>query len=110
MTSHAPFAATPPPPYYAVIFTSLRTDAEHGAYAAMASAMDSLAAQQPGYLGIESAREGIGITVSYWESLEAIAAWKRNAEHQVAQQLGREKWYAGFRLRICRVERAYGSD
>lgn len=103
------FAATPAPPYYAVIFTSLRTDADHAAYEAMASAMDALAAQQPGYLGIESAREGIGITVSYWQSLEAIAAWKRNAEHQVAQKLGREKWYTGFRLRIAKVEREYGA-
>ncbi len=103
------FAATPAPPYYAVIFTSLRADADHAAYDAMASAMDALAARQPGYLGIESAREGIGITVSYWQSLEAIAAWKRNAEHQVAQRLGREKWYAGFRLRIAKVEREYGA-
>ena len=109
MTPTDAFATTPAPPYYAVIFTSLRTDAEHDAYEAMARAMDALAAQQPGYLGIESAREGIGITVSYWSSLEAIAAWKRNAEHQVARKLGREKWYAGFRLRIAKVEREYGA-
>ena len=109
MTPTDAFATTPAPPYYAVIFTSLRTDAEHDAYETMARAMDALAAQQPGYLGIESAREGIGITVSYWSSLEAIAAWKRNAEHQVARKLGREKWYAGFRLRIAKVEREYGA-
>lgn len=101
-------ARTPKPPYYAVIFTSLRTDADHAAYSDMAVKMEELAAKQPGYLGVESAREGLGITVSYWESLEAIAAWKRNAAHQVAQKKGREGWYASFKTRICKVERDYG--
>lgn len=101
-------ARTPKPPYYAVIFTSLRTDADHAAYNEMAVKMDELAATQPGYLGVESAREGLGITVSYWESLEAIAAWKRNAAHQVAQKNGRESWYSSFKVRISKVERDYG--
>lgn len=101
-------ARTPKAPYYAVIFTSLRTDTDHAAYAEMAAQMEALAATQPGYLGVESARAGIGITVSYWESLEAIAAWKRNAAHQVAQKRGREDWYAAFKTRICKVERDYG--
>lgn len=103
-----PLAETPPPPYYAVIFTSLRRPQEGDGYGPMAERMVELAAQQPGFLGIESARDGsgLGITVSYWQSLEAITAWKRNAEHLVAQRLGREQWYAQFALRICRVERA----
>ena len=101
-------ARTPKPPYYAVIFTSLRADEDHAAYFEMAVKMDELAAMQPGYLGVETAREGLGITVSYWESLEAIAAWKRNAEHQVAQKKGRESWYASFKLRVAKVERDYG--
>ncbi len=100
-------AATPKPPYYAVIFTSLRTDGDAG-YDAMAVRMVELAAQQPGFLGVESAREGLGITVSYWESAAAIAAWKRNAEHLVAQERGREHWYSAYRTRVCRVEREYG--
>ena len=70
--------------------------------------MAELAAQQPGYLGMESAREGLGITVSYWESLEAIRNWKQNAEHQEAQRLGHQQWYSGFRVRIAKVEREYG--
>lgn len=102
-------AHTPKPPYYAVIFTSLRTDQDHAAYAEMAAKMEDLAATQPGYLGVESARDGLGITVSYWDSLEAIAAWKRNAEHMVAQKHGREDWYAAFRTRVCKVERDYGT-
>jgi heme-degrading monooxygenase HmoA len=102
-------ALTPPPPYYAVIFTSLRTSVEEG-YAATAEKMFALAADQPGFLGVESAREGLGITVSYWDSLEAIAAWKRNADHLVAQQRGRQLWYQSFRIRLCRVEREYGFD
>lgn len=102
-------AATPAPPYFAVIFTSVRTEKDFGGYAMMATKMAELAAQQPGFLGMESARDGLGITVSYWENLEVIAAWKRNAEHCVAQRLGREEWYAAFRLRVCRVERDYGS-
>lgn len=99
-------AATPAPPYYAVIFTSLRTAGDHG-YGKMAEAIESLAAAQPGFLGIESARDGLGITVSYWASLEAIAAWKANAAHLVAQQQGRAAWYEEFKVRICKVERDY---
>jgi len=100
-------ATTPTPPYYAVIFTSLRTDGDNG-YSTMADAMVTLAARQPGFLGIESAREGLGITVSYWDSLESIAAWKANSAHIVAQHRGREVWYEEFKVRICRVEREYG--
>lgn len=100
-------AKTPQPPYYAVIFTSLRTPGDNG-YGEAAARMEGLAAQQPGFLGIESARDGLGITVSYWDSLAAIAAWKRNAEHLVAQKRGRNEWYSGFALRVCKVERAYG--
>jgi len=99
-------AATPAPPYYAVIFTSLRIDDDNG-YGKMAEAMEGLAGTQPGFLGIESARDRLGITVSYWESLEAIAAWKQNARHLVAQQRGRDIWYEEFKVRVCRVERDY---
>lgn len=99
-------ASTPAPPYYAVIFTSLRTEGDHG-YSAMADAMASLATTQPGFLGIESAREGLGITVSYWDSLASIAAWKQNSAHLVAQRRGHEIWYEQFKVRICRVEREY---
>jgi heme-degrading monooxygenase HmoA len=95
--------------YFAVIFTSQRLDFEQDQYAVMADRMAELAAQQPGYLGIESARgvDGVGITVSYWESLEAIRQWRENAEHRIAQRLGKEKWYEWFRLRIARVESEY---
>lgn len=101
-------AETPSPPYYAVIFSSLRSDGDADAYAEMASKMAELAAQQPGYLGAESARDGLGITVSYWESMEAIRRWKAHAEHLVAQQLGREAWYTAYKTRVCKVERDYG--
>jgi heme-degrading monooxygenase HmoA len=93
-------------PYYAVIFTSVRTDGDHG-YSEMAEAMDALAKTQPGYIGIESAREDIGITVSYWESLEAIAHWKSNSEHMLAQSKGISDWYKNYKVRICKVEREY---
>ncbi|MCC8426826.1 antibiotic biosynthesis monooxygenase [Mucilaginibacter sp. UR6-11] len=99
-------AQTPPTPYYAVIFTSTRTQGDNG-YAAMADAMDELAKQQEGYLGIESARNEIGITVSYWQSPEAIRNWKANADHLIAQKYGREKWYANYKVRICKVEWDY---
>ncbi|EON91747.1 antibiotic biosynthesis monooxygenase [Marinobacter lipolyticus SM19] len=98
---------TPKPPYYAVIFSSHRTDGDNG-YAEIAERMAALAAEQPGYLGMESARENLGITVSYWESLEAIRNWKKNAEHQEAQRIGRQQWYSNFRVRIAKVEREYG--
>jgi len=101
-------AKTPPPPYYAVIFTSLRSEGNTEEYAAMASKMADLAAEQPGYLGAESARDGLGITVSYWESLDAIRNWKANAEHLVAQKMGREAWYTAYKTRVCKVERDYG--
>lgn len=93
-------------PYYAVIFTSTRTDGDNG-YSNMSQQMEDLAKKQKGYLGIESAREEIGITVSYWESLEAIANWKKNTDHLFAQQKGRSDWYAWFKVRICKVEREY---
>ncbi|WP_421870214.1 antibiotic biosynthesis monooxygenase family protein [Motiliproteus sp.] len=99
-------ATTPKPPYYAVIFTSTRTDGDHG-YAEMADRMVELAARQPGFLGMESARDGLGITVSYWRDLDAIKAWKADAEHQQAQQAGRDLWYEDFTVRIARVERDY---
>ncbi|SRR3990167_413290 len=98
---------TPTPPYYAVIFTSLRTDGDHG-YAEMAEKMLELASVQPGFLGIEAARDGLGITVSYWADLESIRQWKSNSEHLIAQKLGHEKWYSSFRTRIAKVERDYG--
>jgi heme-degrading monooxygenase HmoA len=100
-------AATPKPPYYAVIFTSQRTDGDNG-YGDMATKMVELAAQQPGYLGIESARENLGITVSYWSDLESIKNWKSNIEHKQAQKSGHEKWYSSFKVRISKVERDYG--
>ncbi|MFV1988632.1 MAG: antibiotic biosynthesis monooxygenase [Gemmatimonadota bacterium] len=102
-------AQTPIPPYYAVIFSS-QASTDTAGYTAMATRMIELAAEQPGFLGIESARgeDGLGLTISYWENEEAIAAWKRNAEHQVAQRRGREQWYAGYEVRVARVERAYG--
>ncbi|TDR76487.1 antibiotic biosynthesis monooxygenase family protein [Paludibacterium purpuratum] len=105
------FADTPTPPYYAVVFTSLRTSDDDG-YDDMARRMAALAAEIPGYLGMESARDslGRGITVSYWFDLAAIQRWKADVEHLLAQRLGREKWYAAYRTRICRVERAYGFE
>lgn len=100
------FARTPEPPYYAVIFTSTRTSEESG-YGAMSERMSELAAEQPGFLGIESARgaDGLGITVSYWDSEEAIASWRRHVEHRVAQELGRDRWYSDYVIRVAKVER-----
>ena len=99
----------PEPPYYAVIFSSLRTAGEQG-YGAMAERMVELARAQPGFLGVESVRDaaGLGITVSYWRDEESIAAWKRHAEHLVAQARGKRVWYEAYELRVARVERALG--
>jgi heme-degrading monooxygenase HmoA len=104
------FASTPAPPYYAVIFSARRAAGEDDGYAETAARMLELAAQQPGYLGVEHARDadGFGITVSYWTSESAIAAWKQQAEHAAARARGRRDWYAHFELRVARVERAYG--
>lgn len=96
-------------PYYAVVFSTILTDNVEG-YEAMANKMELLAKKQPGYLGVESARNSIGVTVSYWSSLEAITAWKNNVEHIEARELGRSKWYKKYRLRICKVEREYGFE
>src|SRR5687768_15367853 len=101
------FANTPAPPYYAVIFTSIRTNGDNG-YNEMAGKMAKLAASQPGFLGLESARNELGITVSYWQNLEAIKNWREHFEHTQARNKGRETWYAAFRVRICKVEREYG--
>jgi len=106
------FAKLPPPPYYAAIFSSLRTDADEAGYGATAARMVELASGQPGFLGVESVRgaDGFGITVAYWESEEAIRAWRDHAEHAAARERGRAGWYRHFELRIARVERAYGWD
>ena len=101
-------AQTPDPPYYAVIFTSWRApDHNDDGYDATAARMFELAATQPGFLGVDSAREDVGITVSYWTDEAAIAAWKAVAEHLDAQRNGREHWYEAYEMRIARVERAY---
>jgi Uncharacterized enzyme involved in biosynthesis of extracellular polysaccharides len=109
MSAAIGMANTPEPPYYAVIFTSQRTEGDRG-YEAVAARMVELAAKQPGFLGVESVRgaDGLGITVSYWRDEAAIAAWKSEAEHRQAQAAGRATWYAGFRMRVAKVERAYG--
>lgn len=107
--THSSFPQLPAPPYYAVIFTSQRTRDNNG-YGAMADRMVELAALQPGFLGVESARDadGFGITVSYWSTLEAISAWRKDAEHRIAQEQGKRAWYEHYEVRITRVERAYG--
>lgn len=96
--------STPSPPYYAVIFTSLLAEDVDG-YSEMAERMEALARQQPGFLGVDSARSGVGITISYWRSLEDIDRWKANASHMIAQDVGRRRWYHSFATRVARVER-----
>ncbi|HTH49253.1 MAG TPA: antibiotic biosynthesis monooxygenase [Candidatus Limnocylindria bacterium] len=110
MSSASRLAVTPEPPYYAVIFTALRTEGDRG-YGAMAERMVELASGQPGFLGVESARDpvtGMGITVSYWTDEEAIRGWREHAQHRIAQETGKKAWYAGYQLRVAKVERAYG--
>lgn len=102
-------ANTPKTPYYAVIFTSIRTE-EDGGYDQMSSSMTELVQNQPGFLGVESARTEIGITVSYWDSLESIKTWKHHMEHSVAREKGRRNWYERFQVRICKVEKEYGFE
>ena len=99
-------AKTPNTPYYAVIFSLIRTDEILG-YNDMAKLMVELASQQEVFLGIEAAREKLGITVSYWKDLESIHKWKINTIHQLAQEKGREEWYKAFKVRIASVERDY---
>ena len=109
MSASAALARTPEPPYYAVIFTAQRTEGDRG-YGAMAERMVELSAQQPGFLGVESARspDGLGITVAYWRDEESIKAWKQHTEHQKAQHAGKHTWYADYQVRVAKVERAYG--
>ncbi|WP_040950863.1 antibiotic biosynthesis monooxygenase family protein [Gorillibacterium massiliense] len=94
--------------YYAVIFSSQRTEGDKG-YGVTADEIEELAKQQPGFIGVEGVRDasGAGITVSYWESLEAIAAWKQNPAHRLAQSKGKEVWYERYQVRVCKVEREY---
>jgi len=108
MQAHDFIARTPEPPYYAVIFTSQRTEGDQG-YAAMATRMVELAATMPGYLGAESVRapDGSGITVSYWKDESSIAHWKQHTEHLSAQHQGQSTWYAHYSVRVARIERAY---
>ncbi len=100
-------AKTPSPPYYAVIFTSILHKQQEG-YEEMATKMIEIAAQQEGFLGVESARDGLGITVSYWKSLSDIQKWKNHSAHLLAQKRGKEEWYRAYKVRIASVEREYG--
>ncbi|MBF0183099.1 MAG: antibiotic biosynthesis monooxygenase [Magnetococcales bacterium] len=102
------FIDTPEPPYYAIIFSSLRTPGDHG-YQAMAERMMQLVQQQSGFLGVESVRkrDGFGITVSYWQQETDALAWKQQSEHLLAQELGRNQWYTRYSVRVARVEREY---
>jgi len=104
------FAVLPAPPYFAVVFSSQRNEGDQAAYDDAAERMLALAAVQPGYLGVESTRgaDGFGITVSYWQSEEAILAWRRHAEHALVRERGKRDWYRHFEVRVARVERAYG--
>jgi len=99
-------ATTPEPPYYAVVFTSIREAHDGDDYDQTADRMESLARRQPGFLGVESARGDLGITVSYWRDEASIAAWKRDADHAFAQYEGRTRWYKRYAIRVARVERA----
>jgi heme-degrading monooxygenase HmoA len=99
-------AKTPPPPYYAVIATTFRTK-DVGGYDEMGDAMEELVTKQPSYLGHEFARDGIGINISYWNTIEDIKRWKNLEQHLIAQKLGKEKWYQSYKVRICKVERDY---
>jgi len=102
-------ANTPQPPYYAVIFTSVRTDIDDG-YSEISDLMINLAGRQEGFLGVESARNEIGITVSYWKDLESIRKWKLNTQHLIAQERGKSDWYKHYKTRISLVERDYSFD
>lgn len=99
-------ASTPKPPYYAVIFTSINTT-EGSDYSEIADLMVQLAKKQDGFLGIESARNELGITVSYWRDLDSIKKWRENSEHSIARERGRKEWYQSFKTRIALVERDY---
>ena len=98
---------TPKCPYYAVIFTSIASEDDEG-YDKMSQQMEDLARKQKGFLGVESARNKIGVTISYWEDLESIKNWKNNSKHLVAQKIGKDRWYKNYKVRICKVEREYG--
>jgi len=102
-------AVTPQPPYYAVIFTSVRTESDND-YTEVAYRMVRLASQQEGFLGLEAARNEVGITVSYWRELDSIRKWKENADHAVAREKGRTDWYKAFKTRIAIVEQDYGFE
>ena len=111
MSFSTAFTHLPEPPYYAVIFSSVRTAGDNG-YAETAQRLLEQAARVPGFLGAESARgdDGFGITVSYWASEAAIRQWKADEAHRAAQTAGQQTWYEHYEIRVARVERAYGQS
>lgn len=102
-------AETPSPPYYAVIFTAIASEMQDG-YSEMVQRMHELAQASPGYLGMESAGDAFEITVSYWQDEDSVLQWKQNAGHQVAQEMGKAKWYEAYAVRVSKIERAYGFE
>ncbi|MER6210217.1 antibiotic biosynthesis monooxygenase [Streptomyces sp. NPDC001642] len=99
------------PPYYAVVFTSLRTEGDNG-YGETADRMGELVKGIPGFLGEDSARVpgGLGITVAYFRDLAGIEAWRAHAEHRAAKEYGREHWYERYSLHIAKVEYSRGFE
>lgn len=100
------YADTPKPPYYAVIFTSKLKDSPDG-YDQMSDHIEDMIKDQDGYLGMESARNEIGITVCYWKDIDSIKKWSENLDHKIAKEKGKAKWYDSYRVRISKVEIEY---
>jgi heme-degrading monooxygenase HmoA len=106
-------AATPKPPYYAAIFSSVRNEGDDAGHNAMGERMAMLAMEQPGFLGFEfgaETPERFMLFVSYWREAEDIVRWKKVSEHLEAQRLGKSRWYGDYRIRIAKVERDYGKN
>lgn len=95
------------PLFYAVIFTSKLTGVAIEDYERNAAKMEDLCAQQPGFLGMDSARSEVGITVCYWQSLADIENWRSHLDHKSVQEKGIEIWYESYDVKVCLVEKHY---
>jgi len=94
----------------AVLFISERTGDDAAGYAKAAAAMDALAAEQPGYRGVDHVgdAQGLAITISYWADEASAVAWRKHPEHAATREAGRGRWYRWYRLHVATIGRSYG--
>ena len=99
---------------YAVIFEVYPSESGKSKYLDIASELRKFLLDRPGFISIERfqsfSEEGKILSLSFWEDEESIEAWRNLLEHRNAQQLGKDKLFNSYRIRVAEVVRDYTND